>query len=55
MQRQWPPAEQKHLLRDMLVLDDFVSADEEAAICAEVDPYMKRLRYEFDHWDDVGH
>lgn len=27
---------------------------EEEALFAEVDPYMKRLRYEFDHWDDVS-
>ncbi|CAH1111803.1 unnamed protein product [Psylliodes chrysocephalus] len=28
---------------------------EEQSILDEVDPYMKKLRYEFDHWDDAIH
>lgn len=55
MHRSWPDAERAQLLRDMLVLDDFLSAAEEEALFAEVDPYMQRLRYEFDHWDDAIH
>lgn len=54
LHREWPTLERQQLLSDMIVLEDFISADEEAAICAEVDPYMQRLRYEFDHWDDVS-
>lgn len=54
MQLTWPATDQAQLLGDMLVLDDFLSADEEKAMCNEVDPYMQRLRYEFDHWDDVN-
>lgn len=50
----WPCVDKQHFLRDMLVIEDFLSADEEAALVAEVDPYMQKLRYEFDHWDDVS-
>lgn len=37
----------------MIVNEDFISEEEEKSILAEVNPYMKRLRYEFDHWDNV--
>lgn len=30
-----------------------MSVEEEKALIEEIDPYMKRLKYEFDHWDDV--
>lgn len=38
----------------MTVHNDFLSEAEEQSILDEVDPYMKKLRYEFDHWDDVS-
>lgn len=41
------------LTKDMIVISDFLSADEEYSILKEIEPYLKRLRYEFDHWDDV--
>lgn len=37
----------------MTVFDNFLSEDEENSLMNELDPYMKKLRYEFDHWDDV--
>lgn len=37
----------------MTVFDNFLSEDEENSLMKELDPYMKKLRYEFDHWDDV--
>jgi len=37
----------------MIIHRDFLSVEEEQSIFTEVQPYMKRLRYEFDHWDDV--
>ncbi|KAG6458591.1 hypothetical protein O3G_MSEX010935 [Manduca sexta] len=40
-------------LRDMQVLPEFVSAQEEAALLAELEPRLKRMRYEFDHWDNA--
>lgn len=37
----------------MIVKEDFLSESEENSLLSEVQPYMKRLRYEFDHWDNV--
>lgn len=37
----------------MIIKEDFINAEEEKLLLDEVNPYMKRLRYEFDHWDDV--
>ena len=36
-----------------LVHEDFVTVEEEAALMAEVEPHLKRLVYEKDHWDEV--
>lgn len=41
------------IARDMTVLEDFISEKEEVSFLEELEPYMKRLRYEFNHWDDV--
>jgi len=38
----------------MKILPNFISEKEEAVLMQEVDPYMKRLRYEYSHWDNVG-
>lgn len=54
LHREWPDHDQTNFLTDMLVLEDFLTNDEEQQIIKEVDPYMQRLRYEFDHWDDVS-
>lgn len=40
---------------NMLVYDDFLSEKEEQTLMEEIEPYMKRLRYEFDHWDNAIH
>lgn len=42
------------LAKDMTVQKDFLSEEEELSLLNEVDIYMKRLRYEFDHWDNVS-
>ena len=39
---------------DLLVKEDFISPEEEASLLNEIEPYMKKLRYEYDHWDDVN-
>ncbi|XP_026750781.1 alpha-ketoglutarate-dependent dioxygenase alkB homolog 7, mitochondrial [Galleria mellonella] len=41
------------IMNDMQVLPDFVTEAEEASLLAELEPYLKRMRYEFDHWDDA--
>ncbi|KAK2575101.1 hypothetical protein KPH14_008827 [Odynerus spinipes] len=39
----------------MKVYPDFITPEEEASLIKELEPYMKRLRYEFAHWDDAIH
>ncbi|XP_040172564.1 alpha-ketoglutarate-dependent dioxygenase alkB homolog 7, mitochondrial [Anopheles arabiensis] len=51
----WPAAERATFLADMRVLERFVDEPEEQSLLAEIEPYLKRLRYEFDHWDDAIH
>ncbi|GFN80155.1 alpha-ketoglutarate-dependent dioxygenase alkb homolog 7, mitochondrial-like protein [Plakobranchus ocellatus] len=43
------------LSEDMIVKTDFLNEKEEEALFIEVEKYMKRLRYEFDHWDNAIH
>lgn len=42
------------LLATMRIFQNFISPEEEDSLFREVEPYMKRLRYEFSHWDDVS-
>ena len=37
----------------LVIKENFVTEEEEKSLLNEVDPYMKKLRYEFDHWDNV--
>lgn len=39
----------------MTVLADFITEEEEQTLLQEIEPYLKRMRYEFDHWDDAIH
>ena len=39
---------------DFLVYEDFVTAEEESSILQEIEPYLNRLKYEQNHWDDVS-
>ncbi|KOC64403.1 putative alpha-ketoglutarate-dependent dioxygenase ABH7 [Habropoda laboriosa] len=39
----------------MQILPNFITIEEENSLMKEVDPYMKRLRYEEAHWDDAIH
>uniref|UniRef100_A0A2M3ZBG2 Putative alpha-ketoglutarate-dependent dioxygenase alkb protein 7 mitochondrial n=1 Tax=Anopheles braziliensis TaxID=58242 RepID=A0A2M3ZBG2_9DIPT len=52
---QWPADEQKQFCHDMLVVQQFLDETEENGLLSEIEPYLKRLRYEFDHWDDAIH
>ncbi|XP_055910260.1 alpha-ketoglutarate-dependent dioxygenase alkB homolog 7, mitochondrial [Eupeodes corollae] len=51
----WPEEEQTNFLKDMRIIQDFISVEEETKLFEEIEPYIKRLRYEFDHWDDAIH
>ncbi|KAK3090956.1 hypothetical protein FSP39_016042 [Pinctada imbricata] len=43
------------LSENMLIFEDFITKQEETALMNEIEPYMRRLRYEHDHWDDAIH
>jgi alkylated DNA repair protein alkB family protein 7 len=47
-------ASKETMVRDMRVIADFLTEEEERSLFEEVEPYMRRLRYEFDHWDEVS-
>ncbi|XP_061382345.1 alpha-ketoglutarate-dependent dioxygenase alkB homolog 7, mitochondrial isoform X2 [Danaus plexippus] len=53
----WNPDEEVDLRADvsrhMRVIPDFVNETEEAALLADVEPKLKRMRYEYDHWDNA--
>lgn len=45
---------QNELVATMQIFPDFISPEEEKSFVAELEPYLKRLRYESSHWDDVS-
>ncbi|KAJ1525197.1 hypothetical protein ONE63_010029 [Megalurothrips usitatus] len=49
------PEECQALYKDMVILDNFLSESEEKTIFDEIEPYMNRLHYEYDHWDNAIH
>lgn len=42
------------VLRGMQVYPDFITEREEVALLNELEPQLRRMRYEFDHWDNVS-
>lgn len=43
------------ILSNMLVYDDFLSVEDEQSLLAEINQFIRRQRYEYDHWDDAIH
>jgi len=43
------------IVNNMSIHEDFISESEEKSLLMELEPYLKRLRYEFSHWDDAIH
>jgi len=39
---------------DVMVVQDFLNEAEEETLFNEIEPHLKRLRYEVNHWDDVS-
>jgi len=39
----------------MTIINNFLTKEEEESLLNEIEPYLKRMHYEFDHWDDVNH
>lgn len=54
-QNDWPTAEKMAIKRDMIIVEDFISEAEEQSLIAEAEKSLKRMRYEYDHWDDAIH
>ncbi|XP_021694845.1 alpha-ketoglutarate-dependent dioxygenase alkB homolog 7, mitochondrial [Aedes aegypti] len=52
---QWSQDDRQQFLAGMTVLPDFITEEEEQSLLQEIEPYLKRMRYEFDHWDDAIH
>lgn len=42
------------LEKDLILIEDFINEKEEESILSEIEPYVKKLRYEYDHWDQVN-
>lgn len=40
-------------MRDMVILKDFISVEEEQSLLNDIEPKWRRLRYQFDHWDNA--
>ena len=36
------------------IRENYVSEEEEGLLLKEVEPYLKRQKYQYDHWDDVS-
>ncbi|XP_053677940.1 alpha-ketoglutarate-dependent dioxygenase alkB homolog 7, mitochondrial [Anopheles nili] len=52
---QWPEPDRECFISDMRIIHQFININEESSLLDEIEPYLKRLRYEFDHWDDAIH
>ncbi|CAJ0945235.1 unnamed protein product, partial [Mesorhabditis belari] len=52
---QWPENIKESFEKNVTVVGEFISDREEAGLISEVEPHMKRLRYEKSHWDDAIH
>ncbi|ELU16415.1 hypothetical protein CAPTEDRAFT_163497 [Capitella teleta] len=48
-------ATEEDIRGSFFVYKDFISEEEEQSLFDEVEPYLKRLHYEQDHWDDAIH
>ena len=47
------PETRKDMEEHFRVYENFITEEEEKSLFDEVEPYLKRLRYETSHWDDV--
>lgn len=49
----WPAGIEEQCRRELYVHPEFITQDEEKLLYEEVQPRLKRMRYESAHWDDV--
>lgn len=54
-QNDWPADEKNMFIQDMTLTLDFITEQEETQLQTEFDKVMKRMRYEYDHWDNAIH
>lgn len=52
---EWPLSIQQDFVRDMVIIEDFISVPEEQLLLYEIEQVTKRMRYEYDHWDNAIH
>uniref|UniRef100_A0A0A9ZCK6 Putative alpha-ketoglutarate-dependent dioxygenase ABH7 n=1 Tax=Lygus hesperus TaxID=30085 RepID=A0A0A9ZCK6_LYGHE len=45
----------QEVLRNFRVIPDFITEDEEKDLLEELEPKLRRMRYQYDHWDDAIH
>ncbi|BES97132.1 alkB, alkylation repair homolog 7 (E. coli) [Nesidiocoris tenuis] len=43
------------ILENFILVNDFISEDEELSLMKEIEPKLRRMRYQYDHWDDAIH
>ena len=36
------------------VCGNFISEEEQTLLLKEIEPYLKRQKYQYDHWDNVS-
>lgn len=53
--QEWPSDVKNELLQDMILIEDFVTEPEEEKLCEEIQKAMRRMRYQYDHWDNAIH
>ncbi|VDK83272.1 unnamed protein product [Litomosoides sigmodontis] len=51
----WSKEMKNVLLKCCTVIPNFVTEQEEASLLDEINPHMKRMRYEKSHWDNAIH
>lgn len=54
-QNKWPIDIRNDLQRDMIVIENFINEVQEGRLHAEIEKTMKRMRYQYDHWDNAIH
>ncbi|KAF6204244.1 hypothetical protein GE061_002584 [Apolygus lucorum] len=45
----------KEVLKNFRIIPDFITKDEENDLLGELEPKLRRMRYQYDHWDDAIH
>lgn len=49
----WPEDVKSKIIKDLRIIPNFISEKEEKLLLEEVEIYLKRMKYEKDHWDSA--